>query len=81
MSEVRAVPGRPCGRPGVHHIDHEVAVANTGLDVLLTTVSGDASRTTACTATRLAPEQARAIGWALIEAAGFLEAGAEQRDA
>jgi hypothetical protein len=54
-----------------------VAVANTGLDVLLTTISrsgtGEAAGVAACTATRLSPQQARAIGWALIEAAGFVE--------
>jgi len=65
----------------VHHLDHEVAVANTGLDVLLTTISAGVSGTSGCTATRLGPEQARAIGWALIEAAGFLEAGVTERSA
>ncbi len=53
-------------------------MANTGLDVLLTTIScsgtGEAAGVTGCTATRLTPQQARAIGWALIEAAGFVEA-------
>lgn len=62
----------------MHHLDHEVAVANTGADVLLTTITTGASRTTACTTVRLAPEQARAIGWALIEAAGVLEVGADR---
>jgi hypothetical protein len=71
----RPVEQPQCGRRrGVHHLDHDVAVASTGLDVLLTAVSGSAAVTTACTATRLSPDQARSIGWALIEAAGFVEA-------
>ncbi len=61
-------------RRGIHHLDRDVAVASTGREVQLTVVSGSPARTTACTATRLTPEQARAIGWALIEAAGFVEA-------
>ena len=58
----------------MHHLDRDVAVASTGFDVLLTAISGSAMMTTACTATRLSPDQARAIGWALIEAAGFVDA-------
>jgi hypothetical protein len=65
----------------VHHLDRDIAVANTGLDVLLTTISATQHTTTGCTATRLVPDQARAVGWALIEAAGFLEAGVEQQGA
>lgn len=51
-------------RPRVHHLDRDVAVANTAADVRLTT-SG--------TLTRLTAEQARAVGWALIEAAEAVE--------
>jgi|tagenome__1003787_1003787.scaffolds.fasta_scaffold13104833_1 hypothetical protein len=51
------------------------AVASTGLDVLLTAISESAVGTSACTAARLSPDQARAIGRALIEAAGFIEVG------
>lgn len=73
MTDVR--PPAPGPRRGVHHVDRDVAVVNTGLDVLLTAISTGDGRSTACTATRLAPDQARAIGWALIEAAGYLDAG------
>jgi hypothetical protein len=78
VTDARPAPGPSCGRRGVHHLGRDIAVANTGLDVLLTTISATARATTACTTTRLTPDEARAIGWALIEAAGFLEAGAEQ---
>jgi len=50
----------------VHHLDHDVAVADTGADVLLTTTG---------VMTRLDAERARAIGWALIEAAESIEGG------
>ena len=79
VTTTRPDPRPSSNRPGVHHLDHEVAVANTGSDVLLTTITAGASRATGCTVTRLAPEQARSIGWALIEAAGVLEVGADQR--
>jgi hypothetical protein len=65
----------------VHHLDRNIAVANTGLEVLMTTISGSPRAITGCTVTRLPPDQARAIGWALIEAAGFLEAAVDQQSA
>lgn len=52
------------GRPAVHHLDRQVAVANTGSKVMLT-VNG--------TAIQLSPEQAGAIGWGLVEAAASIE--------
>jgi hypothetical protein len=55
---------QPAPRPGLHHLERAVAVANTTVAVQLTTAG---------TATRLSVDQARAIGWALIEAAGFVE--------
>jgi hypothetical protein len=51
----------------VHHLDHDVAVADTGTDILLTTAD---------VMTRLSAERARAIGWALIEAAASIESDA-----
>jgi hypothetical protein len=42
--------------------------------VLLAAISGSAVSTTASTAIRHSPDHARAIGWALIGAAGFVEA-------
>jgi TRAP-type C4-dicarboxylate transport system permease large subunit len=75
VSDVRPLDGpRREARRGVHHLDRDVAVASTRRDVLLTAISGSAVGTTACTATRLTPDQARALGWALIEAAGFVDA-------
>jgi hypothetical protein len=78
VSDVRPTPGPSCGHRGVHHLDRGIAVANTGIDVLLTTISPGRHAISASTATRLTPDQAREIGWALIEAAGFAEAGAGQ---
>lgn len=49
---------------GLRHLDNEVAVAATEVEVLLTTLRS------AC---RLTPDHARAVGWALIEAAERVE--------
>ncbi|MCO1655604.1 hypothetical protein [Pseudonocardia humida] len=56
---------RPFPQPAVHHIDRDVAVADTSTGVLLTTTWPKAL---------LTPEQARSLGWALIEAAEFVDA-------
>jgi hypothetical protein len=61
---VSDVPPTRIRRPRVHHLDHDVAVADTGTDILLTTTG---------MMTRLGAERARAIGWALIEAAESIE--------
>ncbi len=61
---VSDVPPTRIRRPGVHHLDRDVAVADTGTDVLLTMTG---------VMTRLTAERARAIGWALIEAAESID--------
>lgn len=81
MTDVRPTPDRSCGRRGVHHLDRDIAVANTGHAVLLTTISTTSRATTAATATQLTADQARVIGWALIEAAGHLDAGFDEQSA
>jgi len=64
---VSDVPQTRVRRPRVHHLDHDVAVADTGTDILLTTADA---------MTRLTAERARVIGWALIEAAASIESDA-----
>jgi hypothetical protein len=54
----------PAPQPGVHHLDRDVAVVDTAMEVLLTTI---------WPTTRLTTDQARSLGWALIEAAGTVD--------
>lgn len=61
---VHRFPPISARHPGLQHLDSTVAVAASEVEVLLTTVR------LAC---RLTPDQARAVGWALIEAAEYVE--------
>jgi hypothetical protein len=69
MAVLRVGGGRWRGaaHPGVHYLDYDAVAtidAATGPAIVLTTADAVA---------RLTPEQARALGWGLIEAAGLVE--------